>query len=98
AFALEEVGNGVEADAVDAHAEPTIQHFHHRVTYRRIVEVEVGLMAVEAVPEIRAGDGIPAPIRGFKILKDDAGFLISFRRIAPHVPIAQWRARRSAAR
>jgi hypothetical protein len=53
AFAFDEVGDGVEPEAVDAHVEPEVHHAEHRLVDRGVVEVEVGLVGEEAVPEIR---------------------------------------------
>ena len=98
AFALEEIRHRVEPQAVDAHLQPEVEHVEHRLADFRIVEVEVRLMAVKAVPEIRAGDRVPAPVRRLEILKDDPRFLVLLRRVAPHVPVAPARAGRRAAR
>src|SRR5215813_12166882 len=49
-LALIEVGNGVEAKAVDAHAQPVVDDLQDFLPDVRAVEVEVGLMRVEAVP------------------------------------------------
>jgi hypothetical protein len=54
AVALDQVGDGVEPEAVDAHLEPELHGLQHRVEHGRVVEVEVGLVAEEAVPEILA--------------------------------------------
>ena len=55
-------------------------------------------MAVEAVPEVGAGDRVPAPVRRLEILEDDPRFLVLLRRVAPHVPVAPARAGRGTAR
>ena len=61
AFALVEIRHGVEPHAIDAHAEPEIDD---RETWprqhRRVVEVQIGLMGIEAVPVIGLGDRVPA--------------------------------------
>src|SRR5262245_10756275 len=49
-------------------------------------------MCVKAMPEIRIGERVPSPVRGLKILKDDAGLGILLRSIAPHVKVTLWRA------
>ena len=55
----------------------------------RIVEVQIGLMRVKAMPVVRLGDGIPGPVRRFKVLEDDAGVFVLLGRVAPHVEIAR---------
>ncbi len=52
ALALHEVGNGVEPQAIDPLVEPEAHHLGDRALDVRIVEVEVGLMAEEAVPVV----------------------------------------------
>ena len=59
----------------------------------RVVEVQIRLMTVEAVPEVRARDRVPTPVRRLEILKDDPRLLVLVRRVAPHVPVAPRRAR-----
>ena len=98
AFALEQIRHRVEPQAVDAHPQPEIEHVEHRLADFRVVEVEIRLMAVKAVPEIRAGHRVPAPVRRLEILKDDPRFLVFFRRVAPHVPVAPVRTGRGTAR
>ena len=97
ALALEQVRHRVEPQAVDAHLQPEFERREHRLADFRIVEVEIRLVVVKAVPEISAGDRIPAPVRRLEILEDDPRFLVLFRRIAPHVPIAPPRAGRGTA-
>ena len=66
--------------------------------YRRVIEIQVGLMRVEAVPVISLRYRIPRPVRCFEILKDDPRFLVFFRCIAPNIDVALRRARRGATR
>ena len=65
---------------------------------RRVVEVEVGLVAEEAVPVVRLGDRVPGPVRGLGVLEDDPRVARSAPgRVAPHVEVALRAARRRAA-
>ena len=57
AFALDQVRHRVEPQPVDAEVEPEAHHAEHGLDDLRIVEVEVGLMRIEAVPVI----GAPRP-------------------------------------
>ena len=79
ALALEQVGHGVEAQPVDAHLEPVVDDPEERLLDLGVVEVEVGLVRVEAVPEVGAGDGVPRPVRGLVVLEDDARVACSGR-------------------
>ena len=97
ALALVEVGHGVEPHAVDAHVEPEVHHLEHRLAHRRLVEVQVRLVGVEAVPVVGAGHRVPGPVRGFEVLEDDARLAVALGRVAPDVEVARQRARRRAA-
>lgn len=44
--------HGVTAEAVDADVEPELQHLEHGSADFGIFKVEIGLRAVEAVPEV----------------------------------------------
>ena len=98
AVALVEVGNRIEAQAVDAQAEPEVEEAEHRLPHVGGIEVEVGLMRVEAVPVVRLGDRIPAPVGRLEILEDDARLGVSLRRVAPHVEVPVAAAGRSTSR
>ena len=43
---------------------------------RGIVEVEIGLMRVEAVPVIGLRDRVPGPVRRLRVEEDDPGILV----------------------
>ena len=53
ALALDEVGHGVHAEAVHAHLEPELHDVPDLLAHRRVVVVEVRLVAEEAVPVVR---------------------------------------------
>ena len=53
-LALEEIGHGVEPEAVDAEVEPEAQHVEHRLLHFGVVVVQVGLVVEEAVPVVLA--------------------------------------------
>ena len=88
ALAFAQVGDGVEPHAVDAEVEPEPHHVHDRIEHRRMIEVEIGLVAEEAVPIELLGDRIPGPIRGLGIGEDDARAAVALGRVAPDVPVA----------
>jgi hypothetical protein len=54
ALALEEVGHGVEAEAVEPEVQPEAQDVEHRLLDRGAVVVEVRLVGEEAVPVVGA--------------------------------------------
>ena len=66
-LALEEVGHGVDPEAVDPAVEPERHDVEDLLLDGRVVVVEVGLMAVEAVPEVLPGDRVPGPVGGLGV-------------------------------
>ena len=50
-------------------------------------------MAEEAVPEVLAGDRVPAPVRLLGVLEDDADALVLLVGVAPDVVVAVRRVR-----
>ena len=93
AFALDQIGHRVEPQAVDPEIEPEPHHVGNCPEHARIVEIEVGLMRVEAVPVIGLRHRVPGPVRFFGVDKDDAGFREFLVGIAPDIKVAQMRAR-----
>ena len=98
ALALEQVRDGVEPHAVHAGIEPEIQSFQHPFLDLGVVEVQVGLVRVEAVPVVRAGDVVPGPVRDLEVLEDDPGVRVALVGVAPHVELARRAAGPSPAR
>ena len=76
ALALVQVGDGVEPHAVDAHVDPEVEGFEDRLMDLRVVEVEVRLVRVEAVPVVRVRDVIPGPVGRLEVLEDDPRVLV----------------------
>ena len=93
-----EIRHGIESQPVDAHLHPEVERLEDGFFHLRVVEVQVGLMVVEAVPVIRARDRIPAPVRALEILEDDARLAVLVWRIAPDVEVAVVRSRLCRAR
>jgi hypothetical protein len=62
------------------------------------VEVQIGLVRVEAVPVVVLGYRIPAPVRRLGVLEDDARVGVALGRIAPYVVLALAAARRGPPR
>ena len=87
-LALVQVGHRVEPQPVDPHPQPEIHDREDRLTNRRIVVIQVRLVRVESMPEIRLRDRVPRPVRRLEILKDHPCLLVRFRMLAPHVEIA----------
>ena len=98
ALALDQIGDGVEPQPVDAHLQPVVQSAQDLLHHGRIVEIEVGLVAVEAVPEIGLRLGVPGPVRLLRVDEDDPRVLVLLVGVAPDVVVALGRARPGAAR
>ena len=60
-LALEQIGDGVEAEPVHAQPEPEVDDVEHRRPHPRFVEVEVGLVGVEPVPVVLRRPRDPRP-------------------------------------
>ncbi len=71
AITLVQVWDRVEAEPVDAQLEPVVEQLQHGLLDGRVVEVQVGLVGVEAVPVVLLGNRIPRPVRRLEILEDD---------------------------
>ena len=54
AFAFVEIRHRVEPEPVHAEIEPKVEHLADFVMHVRVVEVQVRLMGIEAVPEVGA--------------------------------------------
>ena len=70
----------------------------HRLQHVRVVEVQVGLVAEEAVPVVGLRDRVPGPVGGLGVGEDDARARVLLVGVAPHVVVALGRAGRRAAR
>ncbi len=88
ALTLVEVGDRVEAQPVDAHLEPEVHGPLDRLPDPPAVEVEVGLVGIEAVPVVGSRDGVPRPVRRLEVLEDDPSVPVAVGGIAPHVVAA----------
>ena len=72
AFALNQVRHGSQPQAVDAKLQPESDHAQHCLENLGIIEIQIGLVRVEAMPVIGASNWIPGPIGAFGVNEDDA--------------------------
>ena len=72
ALALDEIRNGVEPQAIDALVQPEPHDARDGALHVRIVEVQVGLVAEEAVPVVLLRNRIERPVRRLGVREDDA--------------------------
>ena len=98
ALALHEIGDRVQPEAVYPHVEPHAHHLQDLGEHAGIVEVEVRLVMVEAMPVIGLGDRVPGPVRLLGVEEDDARLGKLLVRVAPDVEVAGGRSRLRAPR
>jgi hypothetical protein len=85
---LVKIRHGVEPQPVQAEVEPVVDDREHLLPDCRVVEVQVRLVAEEAVPVIGARDGIPRPVGRLGVGEDDPGVGVPVGRVAPDVVLA----------
>ncbi len=61
-FALAQIWNGVQTEAIHAQIDPAAHDLNHGRKHARIVVIEIRLMRKEAVPVIRPSKRVPRPI------------------------------------
>ena len=88
ALALDEVRDRVDTKPVDAEIQPELHHVPDLFANRRVVVVEVRLMAEEPVPVVGLRHRVPGPVRQLGVDEDDAHTAIAIVGVAPHIPIA----------
>ncbi len=88
AFPLEQIGHGVQPEAVDSEVEPEPQDIEHRVLDGRIVVVQVRLVGEEPVPVELPAHRIVGPVRLLGVDEDDPGVGVHVAGVAPHVEVA----------
>ena len=92
AVALDEVGDGVETEGVDAEVEPEAHGLEDFVHDGGVVEVEVGLVGEEAVPVVGLGGLVPGPVGFFGVAEDDGDVFVDLVGGGPDVEVALGRA------
>jgi len=98
ALAFAQIRHGVEPHPIHPGIEPEPHHVHDGLEDMRIGEIQIRLMGEEAMPVIRLGILIPAPVGLFGVAEDDARSCIPGVAIAPDVVVALARTGRSTPR
>src|SRR5205823_10953164 len=92
-FALDQVRHRVETHTIDPEIEPESHDVDDCSEDARIIEIQVRLVRIEAVPVISLSHWVPGPVGFFRVDKNNAGFRKLLVGIAPDVKIAQLRTR-----
>ncbi len=93
AFPFHEVGDRIQPQPVDAHGEPVAHDGQDFAQHPRIVEIQIRLMRIEAMPVIGAGDLVPGPVGSQRVDKDDAGGGVFVIVRGPDIEITELAAR-----
>ena len=88
AVALDEVGDGIETEGVDAEIEPEAHGFEDFFEDGGVVEVEVRLVVEESVPVEGLGGVVPGPVGFFGVGEDDGGVFVDLVGGGPDVEVA----------
>src|SRR6266849_6808573 len=95
-LALDEIGDRVAAEAVEALVQPEAHDVEQLAADLRIVEVEIRLVVEEAMPVVGLRHRIPGPVGVLGVHEDDAGVPVPLVGVAPDVVIAVRRVGRAA--
>ena len=87
ALPLEQVRHGVQPEPVDAEVEPELQRVQDRVLHGRVVEVEVGLVGEEPVPEVLLAHRVEGPVGRLGVDEDDPGVRVAGVVVGPDVEV-----------
>ena len=98
AFTHAEVGNCIEAQAVDAQIEPEAHDANHGLHDLWIIVIQIRLVGEKAVPVVSLRERIPGPVGRLGVREDDTGFRETRVGVAPDVVVALRRARSRAPR
>ena len=83
-----QVGDGVEAEAIDAHRQPETGDVVHFGVNRWVVIVQVRLVGEEAVKVELATFRVKSPVGVFRVGKNDSNVLTDLIGVGPHVIVA----------
>jgi hypothetical protein len=86
-LALEQVGDGVQADAIDAHVHPEPHDVEHLLAHGRVLEIQVGLVREEAVEVELATHRVERPVRLLGVDENDADVRVFLVGVAPDVVV-----------
>ena len=87
-LAFIKIGNGVQTESVDTHGKPKIAYLLDSFVHGRVVEIQIRLMGIKAVPVICFCDRVPCPVGCFEIFENDARIFVFLRRVAPDIELA----------
>src|SRR5271166_5497468 len=90
-LALDQIRHGVEPHPVDPEIKPEPHDVNYGTENAWIVEIQIRLVRIEAVPVIALGHRVPCPIGFFGIDKYNTGFREFLVGVAPYIKVAQSR-------
>ena len=85
--ALEEIGHGVETEAVETEVEPEAHDVEHGLHHFGVLVVEVGLVGEEAVPVVLLPGRLPRPVGRLHVDEHDACVGPPLVVVVPDVPV-----------
>jgi hypothetical protein len=88
-IALDQIRHGIEPQPVDAELKPEAHHADNGFEHARVIEIEVGLVRIKAMPEIGTGHRVPGPVRAFGVEEDDARAEILLVGVGPDIIVAR---------
>src|SRR5512145_3190364 len=77
-FTLEQIRYSIKPEPINAHLTPVIQNFKYFLLYEWVIIIEIRLVIEETMPVELLCYRVPRPVRGFKILEDNAHIFILF--------------------
>jgi len=87
AVLLDQVGDGVEPEPVDAEVHPEPDGVEDLLLDPRVLVVEVGLMGEEPVPVVLPADLVVTPVGADRVDEDDPRVQVGVRPVAPDVEV-----------
>jgi hypothetical protein len=95
---FDEIRNRIQTEAIHSQIQPKTHRLKNAFNYFRIVEIKIRLVRKKSVPVIGIRNGIPSPVRFFRIGKNNSNIAVLLVGVAPNVDVAFGRAGRSPSR
>ncbi len=86
-FPFVQVRDSIETKPVYTHGQPEVADLLHGIMHGRIIKIQIRLMRIKPMPIVRFCEGVPRPVRCFKIFEDDSRVLEFLRSVAPDIEV-----------